>query len=153
MCVWERRKTKHNRVWVNEKNKYTLLFFLVVYFTVTQWVFLFWRVALTWASVALGGEGRSPCGEGVSCGRVHYTGVEGRVRIGPEGKETYGVWDVKREWERRRAFEEAADQVSPNTVEQERKTQPQPKEPSRAACQNNSTLKYFVSFHRRQQNI
>lgn len=43
------------------------------------------QCSLTGASAALGVEGGSSCGEGVSCGRVHHAGVEGRVGVGPEG--------------------------------------------------------------------
>lgn len=43
------------------------------------------QCGLTGASAALGVEGGSSCGEGVSWGRVHHAGVEGRVGVGPEG--------------------------------------------------------------------
>lgn len=68
---------------------------LVVYFIETFCCQLYFCLGyegcLTSAPVALGGEGGYSCGEGVSCGRVHYTGVEGRVRVGPEGRETHSV--------------------------------------------------------------
>lgn len=69
-------------------------------FCVSVW--LRWECGLTSASVALWGEGGSSRGEGVSCGRVHHAGVEGWVRVGPEGRWERQSVRGRRETERER---------------------------------------------------
>lgn len=58
--------------------------------------------SLTCMPGAVGSEGGSSCAEGVSCGRVHYAGVEGRIRVGPEGRERHNILQDTRRRKRMR---------------------------------------------------